>query len=232
MSRPLTLAFVIFGGALLHPSIAVTQDIPSSYRFVETRKEAGIFVGSTSLNAGQLGLGPASGSMVGGRYALGFGSALALEGSATFFSTDRDVIDIRRDAGDRVIGQSSLDILAIEARFRLNLTGHRTWRGLQPYVAFGGGLAFGGTPDRTLENAAEIPLQDRFEFGTKFIATVAGGLNFHTSRRFVLRLDGVLSLWKLNTPAGWLTQFDLLGAIPRDEWVGVSHVSLGVSWRY
>ncbi len=221
-----------FGAALLHPSTAVTQDIPSSYTFVETRQEAGIFAGATSLNAGQLGLGPGPSSMVGGRYSLGFGSALALEATATFFSTDRDVIDIRRDAGDRTIGQSSLDILVIEARFRLNLTGHRTWRGLQPYLAFGGGLAFGGSPNRRLENAAEMPEQDRFDFGTKFMATVAGGLNVHVSPRFVLRLDGVLSLWKLNTPAGWLTQTDLLGAIPRDEWVSVSHVSLGVGWRY
>ena len=232
MLHPRTI-FLLLWSAILLPSRPTTaQVIPSSYRFIENSQEAGLFAGATSLNAGQLGLGPKSADVFGGRYSVSFSSALAFEGDATFFQGMRDVIDIRRDVDERVLGESTIDLLAFEARFRLNLTGQRSWRSMQPFVAFGGGMALSRNLERTLEDEANMRLVDRYNFGSKFIASLSSGVNFHLSSRLMLRVDGVMHLWKISTPAGWLTNNDDLEAIPEDEWVSAKSLSLGASWRF
>lgn len=221
--------------AAVAPSL-IAQEIPSAYRFVETRQEAGVFFGRGLTGAGQLGLGPLSGDVLGGRYTLEFGSALGLEANLAVLKSERDVHDIRRDEGDQVIGRADGNVTSLDLRIRLNLTGHRTWRGLQPFILFGGGLAFGTGWDRTPEFEAEIPPMDVYEFGTRFMATVGGGMAFHVSRRLVLRVDGVLALWKVATPDGYLDANREITLdrtlIPDGEWVAVRSLSIGTSWRF
>ncbi len=222
----------LLGALLLDSSPLAAQEIPSAYHFIEHSQEGGIFMGVTSLNAGQLNLGPKTAEVVGGRYSISLGSALAFEGGATVFRGQRDVIDIRRGEDDQVLGEASIDLIAIEARVRLNLTGHRAWHGLQPFLGVGGGMALSSNLDRALEEAAEMPATDRFDFGSKFIGTLTGGVQFHLSRRLVLRSDAILNLWKISTPTGWLTTEADLGAIPDDEWVAARSLSVGASWRF
>ena len=232
MLHPRTICLLPLVATLLAFGPASAQNIPSPYRFVEHSQEGGIFFGTASIRPGQLRLGPKSADVIGGRYSLTFGGALAFEAGATMFKGERDVIDIRRSEGEQVLGQSSIDLIAIEARFRLHLTGQRTWRGLQPFLATGGGMALSSNLDRTLEDEADMLATDRFDFGSKFIATLGAGTNIHLSPRLMLRLDGVLNLWKITTPPGWLTTDAELGTIPEDEWVSARHISLGASWRF
>ena len=222
----------LLGALLLDSSSLAAQTIPSAYRFIESSQEGGLFMGVTSLNAGQLNLGPKAAEVMGGRYSISFGSAIAFEGDATVFRGQRDVVDIRRPEDDRTLGEASIDLVAIEARFRLNLTGHRAWHGLQPFLGAGGGMALSTNLDRALEEEAEMPEPDRYNFGSKFIGTLVAGIQFHLSRRLVLRSDGVLNLWKISTPTGWLTTDAELGAIPNDEWVAARSLSAGASWRF
>ena len=232
MPHPRTISLSLLGPILFAFGPAGAQEIPSSYRFVEHGQEGGLFFGTASLNAGELGLGPKAADVFGGRYSVMFGSSLAFEGDVTVFNGERDVIDIRQSGDDQVLGQSSIDLTVFEARFRLNLTGHRTWRGLQPFVAFGGGMALSSDLDRALEDTAEMPLLDRYDFGSKFIASLSGGVNLHLSPHLMLRLDGVMNLWKISTPSGWLTTDRDLGVIPEDEWVSARNLSIGASWRF
>ena len=231
MPHARTIVFLLSGAMLLPLRRSEAQVIPSSYRFVEKSQEAGLFVGIASLDAGQLELGPKSADVFGGRYSVMFASALAFEGDATFFKGRRDVIDIRRSEDDRVLGESTIDLLAFEARFRLNLTGQRSWRRLQPFLAVGGGMALSSNLERNLEDAADMSLVDRYDFGSKFIASLSAGMNLHVSSSLMLRMDGVMNLWKISTPSGWLTTDADLGAIPEDEWVSAQSLSFGASWR-
>jgi hypothetical protein len=230
--RAPTLALAFFALA----AAASAQEVYSPYRFVETRQEAAISVGQAFTSTGQLGIGPRSGDWVAGRYSLEFGGALALESNLGLLMTERDVIDIRRDEGDQVVGRADANVASLDVRLRLNVTGHRTWHGLQPFVVFGGGLAFATGWDRTPELDAEVPPIDVYEFGTRFMANVGGGLNIHLSRRFALRADGVLNLWKIGTPEGYRdatrdVPLDL-SMIPDDEWVSVKLLTVGLSWRF
>ncbi len=231
MPLPRTI-FALLSCAILLQSRQVTaQSIPSAYRFIEHSQEGGLFAGVTSLNPGQLGVGPKSADALGGRYSVSFGSALAFEGDATFFKGLRDVIDIRESEENQLLGESSIDLLAFQVRLRINLTGQRSWRGLQPFVSFGGGMALSSNLDRTLEDEANMLLVDRYDFGSKFIAALGSGINLHLSSKLMLRVDGVMNLWKISTPAGWITDDTDLGVFPEDEWVSAKSLSLGASWR-
>ncbi|RMH14455.1 MAG: hypothetical protein D6701_11265 [Gemmatimonadetes bacterium] len=213
------------------PALAA-QTIPSPYRFVETRKEASLLFGVASPDAGQFGLGPSSGQDVTARLGFDVGSALVLELASYYFLGDRDVQDPRRDEGDRAIGTADLDLLGFDGRLRLNLTGHRTWHRLQPSVFVGGGLAFTRNQDLSVDEAAQIPSENRFRFGTKFVASLGAGLAFHASETWVVRGDATLRLWKLNTPSGYQNPALGLGAVPRDEWVQAPTLSIGIGRRF
>jgi hypothetical protein len=223
----------MFGAVLLRATAAASQDIPSSYRFIQNSQEGGLYAGVATMDTGQLGLGPKSANVFGGRYSVMFSGAFAFEANATYFKGRRDVIDVRRPEEDRILGESSIDVMAIEARFRLNLTGQRSWRRLQPFIALGGGMALSSNLERSLEDAANMTLLDRYDFGSKFIASLSGGITLHTSDTLVLRLDGVMHLWKISTPTGWLTSDTdaSLGVIPQDEWTSNRVFTLGASWR-
>jgi hypothetical protein len=232
------LSSFFLSSALLAVSVAhaSAQVIPSPYRFVETRQEWGAFVGTASTNTGQLGLGPKSGDLIGGRYVLEFGGSFGLEVSSFLLFSSRDVFDPRRDTGDEVIGQAQIDVGSIDLRLKLNLTGHRTWHRLQPFVVLGPGIAFEALQDRTVETEAGFLEADVYDFGTRFKAIAGGGVNLHISRRLLLRAEGVLNLWKVSTPDGFLDanrEIPLDRAlIPPDEWVAAKTLSIGLGWRF
>jgi hypothetical protein len=211
------------------------QVIPSPYRFVETRQEWGVFVGTGSANTGQLGIGPKSGTLIGGRYLLEFASAFGLEVSSTLLYSSRDVFDPRRDTGDEIIGEAQIDVATLDLRLKFNLTGHRTWHRLQPFILLGGGLAFEALKDRTVETTAGFLEADVYNFGTRFKATAGGGVSLHLSDRFILRADGLLRLWKVSTPDGFLDASRIIPLdrtlIPPDEWVALKSLSISLGWR-
>jgi len=224
--------------AALHAGAAPAsaQDIPSPYRFVESRQEAAFFVGRAYAAVGTLGIGPQSGDMVAARYLLEFGSALGMDVRASWMFSARDVFDPRRDPGDEVIGEAQIDIAEIDVRFKLNLTGHRTWHRLQPYLLLGGGLAFEGLQDRTLEQAANFLPADIYDFGTRFTAATGAGLGIHISDRLILRAEAGFNLWKVSLPDGFLDAsrqipFDRTG-VPPEEWVSIRSLTVGLGWRF
>ncbi len=217
-------------------AVAVTpaagQTIPSPFAFVEYSQEWAVFLGKSSLNPGQLGLGPRNATMGGGRYSAGFGS-MSVDITGTLFASSRQVRDVSRPEDDRVLGRSDMDIFLLDVRLRLNLTGGRTWHSLQPFITFGGGLALPFSVDRTIEVVTFMPSEEQYSLGTRFTGTFSGGTNYHLTDKLSLRLDGVVNLWKVITPVGWLTvDADPLGENPQGEWVAVKSLTVGSSWRF
>ena len=209
------------------------QVIPSSYAPVEHSQAWAISVGKSDLNPGQLGLGPQNATTAGGRYGVAAGSAINFDADATLFRSTRDVLDVSRPVDDRSLGTTDIDILLFDLRLRVNLTGQRTWHGLQPFIAFGGGVGFPVSIDHLLETNSDMPLDEWYEFGTRFTGTLAGGVNFHVHDKVSLRVDGVMNLWKIVTPVGWQTvAVDPLGENPEGEWVAARTVRVGLAWRF
>lgn len=214
------------------PGGVVGQVVPSPYRFLETKQEVVVFVGTADPSSGQSRLGLASANVFGAIYSVDFGSTLTFELGTMVFKGDREVQDVRREEGDRVLGSSDLTVATGEARFRLNLTGHRSWHRMRPFILMGAGWAFTTSDDLFLEDAAEVPDSDRYNFGTKFTAVAGGGIAIHASSRFTIRIDGSLHLWKISTPLGFRNPALDLGSIPDSEWVGTPAITVGTGIRF
>ena len=208
------------------------QNIPSPYAPVEHSQAFAVFAGKSDLNPGRLGLGPQNATTAGGQYTVAFGP-MNLDVDGTLFMSTRDVLDVSRPVDDRSLGTTDIDIFLFDLRLRLNLTGPRAWHGLQPFIAFGGGAGFPVSTDRRLETNAEMPPDEWYEFGRSFIGTLAGGANFHVHDRVSIRVEGVMNLWKIATPAGWKTvAADPLSENPESEWVAARTIRVGLAWRF
>ena len=209
---------------------AAGQSIPSPYRFWDTRQEAGPFGGWIQAGTGRFGYGPGPGPLLGARYGLDFPGPLSIEGVVHWISTERDVVDPRRDEGSRVIGSSDASLLGVDARLKLSLTGQRTWHHLNPFVLAGAGAMW----DMAEPSADDLKLDDgdRFEFGTAFVGQIGGGLRWFVTDRWILRTDALLHAWKLDAPAGFRDASRGFGDVGVSEWVNASSISVGGAFRF
>ncbi len=206
------------------------QTIPSPYQFFENRQEAGIFGGYLSLGTGKFGYGPKPGLVVGGRYGVQLGGAFALDGVLGFNPTTRDVVDPTRDEGARVVGEADATLMSIDARLRFSLTGERTWKGLNPFILMGGGVAWDLSGTSAVD-ALVLP-GDQFKFGTKFLALFGVGARWFISRTLLVRTDFTVNMIQLSTPLGYLDPDRGLGAVGEKEWVSGTAISLGAAWHF
>lgn len=215
---------------LAGPVDGFSQTIPSSYRFVETAQEAGVGIGVLNPDAGRFDYGPGSGQVTAAQYTIRVGGPFSLQGVVNYLPTTRDVIDPRRDEGDRQIGEADATVMTTDLRLHFTLTGDRTWRRLAPYVVAGGGAAFDFSSLQTVENQLEG--DDRFEFGPSFLGVLGTGIGWYLSDRIVARGEAIATYWKLNTPRGYLRTDRELGDPPEGEWVSGVAFTVGAAYRF
>lgn len=206
------------------------QQIPSPYRFVETRQEAGLFGGWIDLGSGRFGFGPESALMAGGRWGLHISGPLGFEAVADVLSGTRDVIDPGRSEGDRVVGEADVLLGSAEGRLTLTATGDRTWHGFAPYLSLGGGMVFDLSGS---EPADEILLpEDRFDFGSSFLGTAGVGSRLFLSSHLVARGDAIFSLYKIDTPPGFSDPARGFEAVEEGEWVSGLALTFSLGYRF
>lgn len=215
--------------ALLHTPLQA-QTIPSPYRFLETRQEAGLFVAQMNPNTGAFGYGPGSGTAMGARYGIRIAGAFAVEAAASYLPTTRDLVDPTRVEGDRVVGEVDANIVTLDGRLRFSLTGDRSWYRLSPFLTAGGGLAFNTLKVQEVEQAL-LP-EDRFEFETTAVGVLGAGLQWFPSDHLLVRADWSLFIWRLKAPEGFRDPARGLIGVDEKEWVGGSSYSLGVAFRF
>ena len=221
----------------LAPPLAEAQSIPSPLRYIENGQAASAFAGRMLLSTGSLELGPKSGFVVGGRYAIETGGPVFFEGTLAFLPTRRNVIDPRRQLGDRIIGESDTDLLMADARLSFSLTGRRSWHRFAPHLFVSIGLA------RDLAGAGAVDQQldddDVFRFGTAFTGGAGSGVRLFLGPRLMLRCDAGLTLWQLSTPSGFGDpekrpddKDDPLYSPEQSEWVGGYGLAVSMAWRF
>ncbi|TVR54266.1 MAG: hypothetical protein EA421_09245 [Gemmatimonadales bacterium] len=231
LAAPLLLTGLLLPDIPALPGGAVAaQTIPSPYRFVDDRHEAGIFVAAARENRGEMELGPGGGMLFGGRYSIELGGPFALEASSFLLPTDRKVRVPGDEGGIDDLGTADALVGAIDARVRFGLTGARTWHRLAPFVLAGGGVAGDFYGRSELEE--ELPREVSFRFGPSFLGVLGGGTRWLPAERITVRADVLLNIWKVGTPQAFLRRDDELGPIPQQEWTGVPAFSLGLSYRF
>ena len=209
---------------------AAGQTITSPYRFIEESQSVGAFAGYVTTARGTVGLGPQNGAVVGLRYSIRLSGAFNAEAETAYFPSQRPVRDTSVVNGERAqVGEADLTLLVATAALRFNLTGPRTWHGLQPYVAFGAG----GVLDLSGTSSADelVPADTRFDFGTSFAGLFGGGIELFPSERLSVRLDARNYLWKVKTPFPFLVGES--GALtPEDEWIQNGFITIGLAVRF
>jgi hypothetical protein len=228
VSPGLVAAFV--AGGLMRPGEASAQAVPSPYRFVEERQEVGVFAGYLDAATGRFGYGPAGGLWLGARYGLELAGPLSIEGVVGAVKGTRDIVSPARPEGDRVVGEGDALITTIDGRLKLSVTGARSWRGLSPFLVFGGGVAFDVADQPTSD--ALLESDEVFEFGTTFFGTAGIGTRWFVTRRLALRTDAIFSLWKLTTPPGFGDPQLALGPVAEGEWVRGLSITGSILFRW
>jgi len=212
------------------PMATSAQTVPSPFRFIETRQEAGIFAGAVSAARGRFGFGPGGGLTAGARWGIDLTGPLGFEATAGVISGTRDVVNPAKVVGDQRIGEADVRMGVVDARLRFTLTGDRTWHRLTPFVVAGGGLVFDASPTAALD--AELEEDDRFQMTNSFFGTAGGGARLFLTERLALRGDAVFSLWKLKTPPGFSDPERGLTGVEEAEWVSALHWTLSAVIRF
>ena len=211
-------------------SAAAGQTIPSPYRFFETRQELSAFGGQISPGTGRFGYGPGPGQMVGVRYGLELSGPLSAEGVVSWIPTTRDVVDPSSLGGARTVGSADVRLFAMDVRFKLSLTGQRTWHNLNLFLLAGAGMAW----DIAQADPVDLDLaeDDRFEFGTAFLGVFGGGLRWFVKDPWIVRTDVGLHLWKLDAPIGFRLVDRGFGDVGSSEWANATSISIALGYRF
>jgi hypothetical protein len=235
--RPFPAAFVpvlaLAAGLFAAPDLLRGQEISSPYDFIDTRHQAGVFVGYAGENRGQLDLSPGGGPLLGARYGIELSGPFALEATAFFIPTERNVYDPSTDPEEGLppfLGTSSSLIGGLDARLRFTLTGDRTWYRLAPFVTMGGGLASDLTQRSSLED--ELASDERFSLGPSFLGVLGAGTRWLPSDNLTIRFDATFHIWKAGTPRAFFEFEEQFGSVPEGEWTGVGGLTLGSSIRW
>jgi hypothetical protein len=180
---------------------ASAQRVTSPYRFLEHVQAGGAYAGYISTSEGVLGMGPKSAPTFGVHWGYAVSGPVRLTAEAGFTPTTRTVRDtvfVAADSAFRVVGEADIMLLSILGNVRLDLTGQRTWNGLQPFVQTGAGAVIDLSGSADIEE--QLPATGRFDFGTSFAGQIGGGVEWYPNTRFSARADVRSVLWKLSVP--------------------------------
>lgn len=206
------------------------QTIPSPYRFIDTRQEAGVFAGANFfIGDGQYGLGPKEGPMVGARYGITVGGPFSLDGVVSYMDSERDVKLPDEDGNLTTLGQAPMELLTIDARIKFNLVGTRTWHRIAPFFLAGAGITFDLASQTELDQ--QLFPEDRYDFGNSFSGILGGGVRWFLSDRLSLRSDLALHLWQQDIPGGYQTR-PLTAEAPNSEWIQAWGLTFGAAWNF
>lgn len=206
------------------------QGIQSPYKFIEPTQSGSLWAARVIAGGSTVGLQPKDGTGAGGRYSIRLSGPFSAEAELGYIKSTRAVVDtVVVDSAFQSAGVADVGLLLVTGALRFNLTGARTWHGLQPFVVFGAGAAadlmgINGDDDKV---AADV----RFDFGTSFAGILGGGMEWFATDRLTLRLDARNALWKVKTPAAF-PRSRLAGQVPPDEWVQNGFFSLGVALHF
>lgn len=223
--------FLLLAAGLLTAAPAAGQHITSPYRYVETRQYAGVFGGHLGTQTGVVDLGPTGGNIFGGFFGYRVSGPFVAELSVAYVPMKRVVRDTVRSTPDTATfasrGTARQNVLLATVDMRFDITGARTYYGLQPYLLLGVGGAIGTSGQNGADTV--VPQDVRFKFGTSFAAQAGGGIEWYVTRHAGLRLDARGTLWKLHTPQAFILRGPV---VPQSEWVQNLSVAGGLAIHF
>jgi len=217
--------------AVAMPAAAQKVDVgysppKSPFRDLEYHQELTLFGGYFSAAGEVSGASPKSAAMEGIRYEVTVGGPAQIYARFARVSSQRNVIDPTKPAATRQLGSQSWPVYLVDAGLSLNLTGQRTFHGVVPIIAMGGGLV------SDLDKQVDA---DPFNVGTNFAFSFGAGLRMVPGGRFQVRADVGTYMFPIKYPTQYyVTASDGSAVIPSDQaktsWKRNGAFSLGVSY--
>jgi opacity protein-like surface antigen len=233
------IAPLVLAALLLSAGAARAQQVPSPFRWLTNTQGVGVFAGylfttpTLTLNAEEEAeFGPQSAPVVGVLYGGRLTGPLDGQVSVAFAPSERRLFTTAFNADSTLANPTetgetvSMPLLMADVGVRLNLTGRRTYRGLQPYVAAMGGVV--ATRDQDFDEEAEIEADDRFEFGPSFALTLRAGTDWYPTERISVSVELSDRLWQLETPPGFQVRRNAIGS----EWKNNYGITIGGAYHF
>lgn len=215
----LPAVFLTLATALaIHTADAAAQNLDSPYRFLDHKQFGGVFAGYLQPSEGRIGGGPTAAPLFGASWGIGVSGPFVFTVELAVAPTSRVVRDTAFVAADSTwaeLGEADMTMAIGMANMRFNITGARTWNGLQPFMLLGAGIVRDMSGADDIE--AELPENLRFDYGTSFAGQLGAGIDWFPSSRLSARLDARNMLWKLGVPDAFvLTENGR--TLPRSQW--------------
>lgn len=238
------LALLLAAATLSTPEPAVAQEeggppnIDSPYRWVDGSLRVGPYVGRLATGRGDLGVGPFSAPLVGGRMRVRLTGPVSLEGNLGFASSERSVVDPRLPGGPAPVDTVPFRWMVAEGVVQVALTGQRTWHGLQPYALLGGGMVLAVDEPQSPALADSADADFRFEMNAAPTVVAGLGTEWRVSETLGIGFEVRDHLWRLKTPQGFFREEVLdeiedadLPAPEENQWTHNLEFGVGV-WYY
>lgn len=164
----------------------------SPYRPITARTGLMVTGGYLGGSSGELGIGPAGGTVAGVRYEMRLtGPTDALLG-LSWGRFDRLVPDPAAPADSQLTGPVRQSVLFVDAGLQILLTGDKTWHRLAPYLGATLGLGFG----------AGVPADSSgYRYRAKFTTGPMLGVRAYPVGGLTFRVEGRLVFWQLKYPS-------------------------------
>lgn len=227
--KQLLFGFLFVATAM--PAAAQTVDVgypppKSPFRDLEYHQELTFFGGYFAAAKDPAGAAPKAALMEGIRYEATVGGPAQIYARLAMVNSERNVINPALPAATRQLGSQSWPIYLFDAGLSLNLTGQRTFHGVVPIIAFGGGLV------SDLDKSVDA---DPFNLGTTFAFSLGTGLRMVPGGRFQVRADIGTYLYQIKYPTQYYAaSTDNTAVLPEKQaknfWKRNGAFSLGVSY--
>lgn len=163
----------------------------SPYRDRDFNRDWTIFAGQFTGERDPVGVAPTDGPMVGVRWQMHLAGPMYFAARLAGGSVDRTIIDPSKRIAERVVGTEKVPMAFLDALLEVSLTGHKTWRGLSPFINGGLGLV------ADTRGASDV---GDYRFGIPFTITAGGGLSWQLSRSMALRAELTNYIYRINYP--------------------------------
>lgn len=198
----------------------------SPYRDALGKHSVTLHLGWLSTADDPAGVGPQSAPMIIGRYEYATVGPFAVTARLGVAPTsERNVKDPLFSGPLRDLGTRQEPLLLFDGGVVLNLTGDKTWRGIQPRVHTNFGLI------NSLNNDWDV---GPYRFGPKFVMSYGTSLRVVRSQSFEWHFDLTHAFWRMNYPTSYRTgvgiqEPSLIGNRSSNPWTGNIILSVGVS---
>lgn len=169
----------------------------SPFRDLEHTQELTWYGGVYQTSQDPANVGPKSGYTIGVHYEMRISSSpVYLTGNLAGIKSERRVIDPAQLIVDRFKGNTSLNLMAADVGFAINLTGFKSWHGIVPTL--GGGAGFGAGFD--------TPDVGQFKYGYPFLLVARPGIKFASRGHWQGRLDATNYFQRIRYPETYFTK--------------------------